>query len=552
VPDREPAPVAVAPPADLVAEYTARGWWRDELVDELVLRPSDADPDRVAVLAGDQRLTRGELAARVAAAAAGFGELGVDPGDRVVVRLPNGPDLLVAVLGLVRSGAVPVLAVPALGTRELRHVVTTSQARAMIVAPGRDELPDLPGVTVVTHPARAGAVALADVLAAGGPPPAHRADPADVAFFLLSGGTTGLPKLIPRTHRDYGYNLRMSAELAGVDENTRYLAALPVTHNFALGCPGVLGVLAAGGTAVFPGATGVPALLDAIARHRVTATAAVPGMAVALCDSDADLSGLALLQVGGAKLHRADALRVVKSIGGRLQQVFGMAEGLLNFTRLDDPEDVITGTQGRPGSPGDEVLVVGEDGRPVPDGHIGELLVRGPYTIRAYHRAPEANAASFTSDGFYRSGDLVRRDQGGNLVVEGRRREFVNRGGEKVSVNEVEGLLVGCPGVAACAVAPVPHEFLGETVGVFVVPAADAAPVLADVRRYLRRQGLAGYKLPDLLRVLEALPLTPVGKLDRAALTALATPPGGASARTDRSHPEPQEALCPGTSTTTS
>ncbi|GAA3431867.1 (2,3-dihydroxybenzoyl)adenylate synthase [Kutzneria kofuensis] len=552
MPERDPAPVAVAPPADLVAEYTARGWWRDELVDELVLRPSGADPDRVAILAGDQRLTRGELAARVAAAAAGFRELGVGPGDRVVVRLPNGPDLLVTVLGLVRSGALPVLAVPALGTRELRHVVTTAQARALVVSPGRDELPDLPGVTVVAHPARSGAVALADVLAADGPPPSHRADPADVAFFLLSGGTTGLPKLIPRTHRDYGYNLRMSAELAGVDENTRYLAALPVTHNFALGCPGVLGVLAAGGTAVFPSATGVPALLDAIARHRVTATATVPGMAVALCDSGADLSGLALLQVGGAKLHRADALRVVKSIGGRLQQVFGMAEGLLNFTRLDDPEDVVTGTQGRPGSPGDEVLIVGEDGQPVPDGQIGELLVRGPYTIGAYHRAPEANAASFTSNGFYRSGDLVRRDEGGNLVVEGRRREFVNRGGEKVSVNEVEGLLVGCPGVAACAVAPVPHEFLGETVGVFVVPAGDAAPDLADVRRYLRHQGLAGYKLPDLLRVLEALPLTPVGKLDRAALTALATPPGGASARTDRSHPEPQEALCPGTSTTTS
>jgi 2,3-dihydroxybenzoate-AMP ligase len=496
-------------------------------VHDLVLRPALAEPYRLAVLGGDLRLTFGELAARVDGAAAGFRALGLVPGDRVLVALPNDAHLLITILGLLRCSAVPVLALPALGSRELRHVTQAAGACAAVVDPRRGaRQASLPGVATMIYAGERGndgGVPLAAVLGSRDDPPARRGDPLSVAFYLLSGGTTGFPKLIPRTHRDYGYNIRMSAELAGVTGDTRYLAALPITHNFALGCPGVLGTLAMGGTVVFSAAAGVPALLAAIAEQSVTATAVVPGMAVALCDSGADLSSLRVLQVGGAKLHRSDASRIVDVLDGRLQQVYGMAEGLLNFTRLDDPDEVIIGTQGRPGSPDDEVLVVSEDGAPVAPGEVGELLVRGPYTIRAYYSAPAANAASFTADGYYRSGDLVRRDAAGNVMVEGRRKEFINRGGEKVSVNELEGLLAGYPGTAQCAVGAAPHEFLGETVCLFVVPQVGGPPPkLSVIRRHLRGQGVARYKMPERLMLLDSLPLTPVGKLDRAALKTIA------------------------------
>ena len=158
-----------------------------------------------------------------------------------------------------------------------------------------------------------------------------------------------------------------------------------------------------------------------------------------------------------------------------------MAEGLLNYTRLDDPDEVICTTQGRPLSPGDEVRIVDASGRDLPDGEPGALLTRGPYTPRGYFRAPEHNARSFTSDGWYRTGDIVRLGPGGNLVVEGRDKDMINRGGEKISAEEVENLLYRVPGIAQAAAVAVPDAILGERVCAVIVPAPGAAPGLDAV-----------------------------------------------------------------------
>jgi 2,3-dihydroxybenzoate-AMP ligase len=162
-------------------------------------------------------------------------------------------------------------------------------------------------------------------------------------------------------------------------------------------------------------------------------------------DADADLSTLEVLQVGGAKLVPELARRIRPALGCDVQQVFGMAEGLLNFTRLDDPDEVKFTTQGRPMSPDDDIAVVDEFGDPVPPGEPGELITQGPYTLRGYFRAREHNARAFTPDGWYRSGDIVRLDRAGNLVVEGRAKDLINRGGEKISAEEVEDLLLAHP-----------------------------------------------------------------------------------------------------------
>lgn len=221
--------------------------------------------------------------------------------------------------------------------------------------------------------------------------------------------------------------------------------------------------------------------------------------------------------MGGAKLSAEAASRVGPTLGCRLQQVFGMAEGLVNYTRLDEPEELLVGTQGRPLSVADEVRIVDDDDVDRPAGEIGHLLTRGPYTVRGYFDAEAHNLRAFTADGFYRTGDLVRQLASGHLVVEGRAKDVINRGGDKVSAEEVENHLLGHPSILEVALVAMPDAFLGERTCAFVLPRS-AAPELGELRLFLRERGLAEFKLPDRLEVLGAFPRTGVGKVSKNAL----------------------------------
>jgi 2,3-dihydroxybenzoate-AMP ligase len=241
---------------------------------------------------------------------------------------------------------------------------------------------------------------------------------------------------------------------------------------------------------------------------------------------DADLQQPQGRQVGGAKFEPAAAVRVRGTLGCDAQQVFGMAEGLLNYTRPGDPDEVVFHTQGRPLSPADEILVVDEDDRPVPPGAVGQLLTRGPYTIRGYYRAEEHNATAFTRDGFYRTGDLVHVTAGGDLVVAGRVKDVINRGGDKVPAEELESLLAAHPLVRRVAVVPVPDDVLGERTCAVLVPNGEA-PTLSSLVEFLQERGVAAYKLPDRLEVVGELPLTAVGKIDKKELARTVGAPTG-------------------------
>jgi 2,3-dihydroxybenzoate-AMP ligase len=194
-----------------------------------------------------------------------------------------------------------------------------------------------------------------------------------------------------------------------------------------------------------------------------------------------------------------------------------MAEGLLTYTRLDDPEDVVVHTSGRPLAPADELRVVDGDGRDVAPGEVGELLTRGPYTLRGYYGAPEHNARAFTADGYFRSGDLVRLTPDGNMIVEGRIKDVVNRGGEKVSAEEIEDHLLAHPGIRNAAVVAMADAGMGEKTCAFVVPRAGPLE-RHTLNAFLRERGLAEYKLIDRLDLVEALPSTAVGKVNKAEL----------------------------------
>jgi 2,3-dihydroxybenzoate-AMP ligase len=526
--------------------YLAEGWWTGETLPGYVLRHGQDDPAAEAVAGAGVRLTRGELAGQVLRAGESFRRLGVRPGERVLVQLPNEPELIVVILALAHIGAAAVLAVPGLRERELRHVTDAARAYAIVVSEraqrgvnldvGRRLAASCRSVRrllISGATAGPGEILLRDVIAGtvtGGAGIEAAAPPAppDVALYLLSGGTTGLPKLIPRTHRDYVYNLKVSAAMTGLDPGSRYLAALPVCHNFALGCPGVLGTLASGGRVVLTEARLVARSLALMAAEGITITAAVPSLAVRWAEQArlepavAARPELAVLQVGGARMRGSDGRELAALFGCTVQQVYGMAEGMLWFTRLDDPPEVINWTQGRPASPGDEWRLTEEAGQDVPPGEPGELWVRGPYTIGRYLASQEENDAAFAAGGWYRTGDIIRPHPSGNFVVEGRRKDFINSGGEKVSAEEVEEAVVAHPSVALAAAVAAPSELLGEEVCIFVTLRPGSELTVRDLRRYLTGLGMARYKLPARMRVLGELPATAVGKIDKAALRALA------------------------------
>ncbi|MEU0007626.1 AMP-binding protein [Streptomyces sp. NPDC006314] len=520
-------------PEPFAGDYRARGYWNDEVLGSLPLSLPGAE-DRPAVVTGTRTRTYGELDRAAERLAAGLRGIGLGAGDRVVVQLPNDLELVVLCIALFRLRALPVFAYPAHRTAEIVHLVNSSEAVAYVCA---DQVLDCDYRTIAKD-VLAAADSLRHVLVAGDPGPfaalsevdgdpvdLPAPDARDVALFLLSGGTSGPPKLIPRTHADYTYQLRQSSRLCGFRAGTRYLCALPMGHNFALACPGVLGTLRLGGTAVLASAPTPELCFPLIESARVTVTSLAPPLVSLWLDAagrtEHDLTSLELLQVGEARLSPVAASKVPGRLGCTLQQVYGMAEGLLNYTRLDDPESVVFHTQGRPLAPADEIRVIRDDGQEAGPGEEGELFTRGPYTVRGYYRAEESNRTQFTGEGFFRTGDVVRRTATGYFEVVGRTNDVVNRGGEKVPAREVEEHLLADPRIASAALIGLPHPDLGEQTCVCVVPQdPEQPPTLSEVRAGLRDRGIAPYKLPDRLVVLRRMLLTAVGKIDKRALKA--------------------------------
>jgi 2,3-dihydroxybenzoate-AMP ligase len=522
---------AVPWPAEFARRYRREGYWPDETLARLLREPARVQGERTAVVSRGARVSFAELDLRADQQAAGLRALGLQGGDRVVVQLPNSIELLVLCIALFRLGAIPVLALAAHRRAEIGYLCEHTEAAALVIPDThlgydhrelarqvRTAVPGLRHILVAGAPAEFTSLAEVRAPAAEMAPP----DPGEVAFCLLSGGTTGLPKLIPRTHRDYLHQLRGTARAMGLGPDGAYLAALPLAHNAALGCPGALGALDAGVKVVLAASAAPDEVFGLIAAENVTLTTLMPAF-LPLWASCAELFGADLsrlvIEVGGARLEPDVALACEKALGCTITRWFGMAEGLLCFTRLTDPPRVRLQTEGRPLNAADELRVVGPGGEDVAPGGVGELLARGPGLLRGYYRAPLYNAGAFTTDGFLRTGDLVRMTAEGNLIVQGRIKDVINRGGEKVPAGEVEDHLRAHPDVGDAAVTAVPDGSLGERTCAFVIPAS-GRPALRELRAFLIGRGLAAYKLPDQLELVPGFPLTPVGKVDKVALRA--------------------------------
>lgn len=530
-------------PAEVAQRYRERGHWRGVPLGDAFTAAVATHGDRLAVVDGPRRLTYRELGRLVDRLALHLARRGISRGRRAVFQLPNVLEFVVAYFACLRTGAIPVACLPAHRHAEIGSLAKFTEAVAWFIPAeyrGFDyvamaeelagDLPALREIFVAGDRVKARMTRLGDLLK----DPAEmkespdrlarlRPDPAGPAVFQLSGGTTGLPKVIPRSHDDYLYNSFAAAAVAGVDGATVLLVAVPIAHNFPLACPGIQATLFLGGTVVLAPAPDADTVFGLIERERVTWIPAVPASVITWLNDPrirrVDLRSLRTLCVGGSRLNPEPARRALAEIGPVLVQAFGMAEGLVCYTRRDDPEDAVTETQGRPMSPDDEIRIVDDEGHDVPDGEVGELLCRGPYTIRGYYKAEEHNRTAFTADGYYRTGDLVRRHPSGNLVVEGRKKDLINRGGEKISAEEIENLILGHPAVLNVALVAVPDSVLGERACACVIPRPGATVTLEELTRFLHEERrVARFKLPERLALYERFPTTAVGKVSKKAL----------------------------------
>jgi 2,3-dihydroxybenzoate-AMP ligase len=539
-------------PDERVARYRREGLWTGETLADALRGAARAHPDVTALVTVDARLTHLELDELTEDFAAGLLTATVlQPGDRVMFQLGNVLETIVAYYGCIKAGIIPVCTLPQHGEREIGLLAAHTGARAHIVQAdfrGRDLVEsavrlqrevDVLDTLIVARgpvPAAAGSATGYDALLEAGRSPRARAvlagvrvDPDGLVVLQLSGGTTGLPKVAPRRHEEYVYNSRIWAEALELTPASVVLHALPIMHNAGTAAALQPAHLVGGTCVVAPGAD-PGAVLELIAAEHVTVMPVVPpAVAIRLLEHDrardTDLTGIERFVLGGQRPSVELIDRLERELGIRGQQMFGMAEGMFLYTPPDAPEWARLNTVGTPISPADEVRVLdvaGED--EVPDGTLGELACRGPYTITGYHRAPQHNANAFTSDGFYRTGDLVTRhvlDGRPFYSIDGRIKDVINRGAEKIHAEELEELLVRHPDIRNAAVVAMPDPVLGERICAYLVVTDGAeCPTVALLAAFLLGKGLAKFKLPERVEIVDAFPLTNVGKVSKKALRA--------------------------------
>jgi 2,3-dihydroxybenzoate-AMP ligase len=521
-------------PPEFAQRYRAKGYWRDQSLAQEFSVVFEKYRRRIALVDGERSFTYEDIDRLSGNLALNLRELGLKPLDRVVPTLPNVAEFVLLYFALQKIGAIPIAALVSHRFAEISQFVQLSGAAACVYPERHGEFEFEPMIRRVqaASPSLRLCLSLSKLTQliekpATGDLRGIRIDPADPCIFQLSGGTTGIPKLIPRTHNDYAYNSRTAAPVCGVTAGSVLLLALPIAHNLPLACPGIQGYFFQGGKVVLSPSARPEDLFRLIEKHRVTHIKVVPALLIRLINDPAlasyDLSSIKVIQSGGQRMQPEVRLKAQRLMPGCfVQENFGMSEGMLFFVRPEDPPEVKLETCGRPICPDDEVRLVDDEGREVPDGEVGELICRGPYTLRGYYGVPDYNQRQFTREGFYCSGDLMRRHPSGNYVVEGRKKDLINRGGEKISAEEIENLILMHPAVQNAACVPVPDAGLGERMCACVVLRRNSGLRLSELVEFLQGKEIARFKLPERLLVCEEFPVSSFGKVSKKALAEMA------------------------------
>jgi 2,3-dihydroxybenzoate-AMP ligase/mycobactin salicyl-AMP ligase len=522
-------------------KYTRLRWWPGLTLGDLLDKAADIYPDKEAFVDGRSRLTFSEAREKTDRLAIGLMDLGLLPQDRVLVQVPNWNEFVFAYFAVQKIGAIAVLLIDRYRPYEIGHLIRITGATAWIVAERyrkTDYLPIVedvlrehpgmknvilarsegrgafPGLEVLIRQAGRDRVSL-DRLAE------RRPHPDDVAHMGPTGGTTGLPKVVPRTHNSLICGMEYVARAWEMDIHDISLLVGPIGHDLTFSKAFCVSLFTLG-KSVFLDSMGPQEICETVQKERVTAIAWVPTLARRLIDyerlKDYDLSSLRKMHCGGG-MSLPEIVRGVKEkLGCDFYNAYGGTEGQSTITRSGDSLDTILHTVGRPTCPYDTYKVVGPNGAELPPNTAGELLVKGPGVFTGYFRAPAENAEAFDSQGFFRTGDLARIDERGYITLTGRIKEMINRGGESISATEIEKLILSHPDVAQVAVVPMPDPDLGERICAYVQPRPGTTPTFQAIIAHLRGQKASVLQLPERIEIVEAMPLTKVGKVDKRFL----------------------------------
>ncbi len=492
------------------------------------------------LVAGDRAWTFEEVASAADAMAAGLHQLGVEPGDRMAIDLPNWPEFVISVFAAARLGAIIVPLNPGYTSRELQFMLRNSEATVVVAAErfeGIDylelfesmlfELPDLQYLVTVGeedlwYDDRI--FQFEDLVSSGQGRdlPAFEVDPDEDPFAIFyTPGTTGKSKGVVLSQANLVRTAVATARALGLEPGDATLCTVPLFHIFGLGTA-LLTSLVAGARLVLQERFEPEATLDLIDEHGISVLHGVPTMFVMLLReeglADHDLSSLRTGIIAGAPVGQALVRRVRRELVPQLEIAYGLTETspTVSITRPGDDEERRSGSVGRP-LEGVEVRLLDGEGQPMSGDAVGEIAIRGFNVMRGYFRQPAETASSFTRDGFFRTGDLARRDTKGYLQIVGRKSDVIIRGGYNVHPREVENHLRSHPAVLDAVVVGVPNEVLGELVCACVRPVEGAIITGEELRGYCR-SALASYKVPDLVRFMDVFPMTAAGKPRRVEI----------------------------------
>lgn len=527
------------------AEYRHRfvdaGLWLDRTFHDYFAETVGRLPDKVAIVAGDRRITFAQWADEAERLAAGLVRLGLTKGDIVTVQLPNWPEMCMLQVALGRIGAVIQPMHMVYRQREMGSMLRFCDSRAVVLptayrgfdyaaalAEIRDTLPALE-FAITVRGEHAGCqryddlIVSADGLAAY--EAAHPVSPDDVFYLNFTSGTEGNPKGFLHTHNTLLSQIKRFADLQAMFDpdsvNDVVLANSPMSHSF--GHLATYQVFIRGILMVMVEHFDPSETLRIIDRERVTAISGTPAHLISLLNhpdfGKYDLTCIKGVGVGGAQCPPQLMADIEAKFGVRIGNMYGMGENLLHTRTLpSDPPEIIRQTVGLP-VPGAELKIFLE-GREAeaPVGTVGEIAFRGPTLFVGYYKNPELTQATRNADGWFFTGDLGYVDENGYLHLAGRKKEMINRGGTKIFPKEIEDLLHSHPKILKAAVVGMPDYRLGERVCAYVVPRENQSVTLDEVKAYLIELKVMKHNIPERLEVVDDLPMTPTGKIKKDPL----------------------------------
>ena len=524
-----------------VLRYTKYRWWLGLTWGDLLDRGSDLYPEKEILVDDIARLTYKELREKVDRLAISFIELGIKERDFVLLQLPNWHEFIIAFYALQKVGAIVVLLVARHGLSEINYLCSLTHPVAWIgpdqyrsinylplINSVRETNKELRYMISVRAPENEAFIPLSNLIDKGQLTTANlealaarRPDPREVSIILPTGGTTGLPKAVPRTHNDYLASVEYHTKAWEMTMNDVVLTSAPVSHAQAIH-NGVGGAFFHAAKYVLIDSTDAEDICRVIAREKVTAFPTVPALIKRILEMDNlkayNLGSLTRIYAGGAPSSPELVRSVTTEIGCKFVNTFGSSEGPGAMTRLDDDFETICTSVGKKDCPYAQVRITDQYGQEVPPNKEGELTMKGPNIFNGYFKSSAENKKTFTEDGFFKTGDLARISASGVITITGRIKETILRGGETISAPGIERLICSQPAVADVAVIGMPDATLGERICAYIQLKPGSSLSFEELVAYLKSSGASVLQLPERVEFLSPLPLTNVGKIDKKKL----------------------------------